>query len=200
MSGTHTETILIIDDDKAVRQGLSFFLEDLGYRILSAENGRVGVDLFECQNVDLVLVDLRMPEMDGLEVLDRISQNNPYTPLIVLTGATTISDAINAMKHGAWDYLVKPINDTSKLVDAIENGLSKARLKKEQFLKKVQEALDGMKMLKGIIPMCSFCKKIHDTDNNWEDIDVYIANNSQAIVSHGCCPECRKKYYPEFID
>jgi DNA-binding NtrC family response regulator len=199
MSGTQKETILIIDDDKVVRQGLSFFLEDFGYHILTAENGRVGVDLFERQEVDLVLVDLRMPEMGGLEVLDRITQNSPYTPLIVLTGATMISDAIDAMKHGAWDYLVKPINDSSQLTDAIENGLSKARLKKEQFLKKVQEALDGIKMLKGIIPMCSFCKKIRDTDNNWEDIDVYIVKNSQAIVSHSLCPACAKKHYPEIF-
>jgi DNA-binding NtrC family response regulator len=199
MSGTQKETILIIDDDRVVRQGISFFLEDFGYHILTAENGRVGVDLFERQEVDLVLVDLRMPEMGGLEVLDRITQNSPYTPLIVLTGATMISDAIDAMKHGAWDYLVKPINDSSQLTDAIENGLSKARLKKEQFLKKVQEALDGIKMLKGIIPMCSFCKKIRDTDNNWEDIDVYIVKNSQAIVSHSLCPACAKKHYPEIF-
>lgn len=200
MSGSHQNTILIIDDDEAVREGLSFFLEDFGYHIVTAENGRIGVDLFESQDVDLVLVDLRMPVMDGLEVLERISRNSPYIPLIVLTGAATISDTIDAMKHGAWNYMMKPINDTSKLINAIESGLEKSTVKKKHFFEGIQEALEGLKMLKGIIPMCSICKKIRDAENNWEEVDAYIVNHSQAEVSHSLCLECAKKQYPELFE
>lgn len=200
MNSTPQETILIIDDDQSVRQGLSFYLENFGYHILTAEDGRTGVDLFDSRDADLVLVDLSMPEMDGFEVLDRIACKSPYTPLIVITGAQMLKDAVEAMQHGAWDYLVKPINDTSKLSEAIENGLLKAHDKKEQFVNDVNQALGGLKMLKGVLPMCSFCKKIRVTQGVWENVDAYIAKNSQAKVSHTVCDECGKLHYSQFWD
>ena len=142
MTNTRQTTILIIDDDGAVRQSFADHLEDLDYRILTAENGRIGLEIFHREGADLVLVDLRMPEVDGLEVLARIRQTNPDTPLIVVSGTGVIADAVEALHRGAWDYMLKPIQDLSILTHAIENVLEKARLKQEN--RQYQEHLEQM--------------------------------------------------------
>ena len=123
--------ILIVDDENAIRQSFSDHLEDLGYQTLTAENGRIGLDLFDREQPHLVLVDLRMPEMDGLEVLSRISKDSPETPLIVASGTGVVRDAIEALHQGAWDYLLKPIDDLSVLSHAVSNALEKAWLQQE---------------------------------------------------------------------
>ncbi len=138
-SGT---TILIIEDEAVVRQSMADHLEDLLYRVLVAENGRVGLDVFEREKVDLVLVDLRMPEMGGLEVLGRIAQMDPELPMIVVSGTGLIDDAIGALHRGAWDYVLKPIKDFSVLIRAIDNALEKAQLKREN--RRYQQHLEQM--------------------------------------------------------
>lgn len=125
------KTILIIDDEQAIRQSFADCLEDYNYLTITAENGRVGLEKFERSNVDLVLVDLRMPEVDGLEVLDKISDISPDTPLIVISGTGVISDAVEALRRGAWDYLLKPVDDFSILIHSVQNVLEKADLQKE---------------------------------------------------------------------
>lgn len=194
------ETILVIDDEAAIRESLRAYLEDLDYHIVTAEDGRAGIELFEQEEIDLVLVDLRMPEMDGLEVLGHLTRTSPHTPLIVVTGAGLIGDAIAALKRGAWDYLLKPIDNISVLAHAVENGLERARLKRQRFEEELQEACGRMKTLNGIIAMCSFCKKIRDVDGSWADVDSYIAKYTQADVSHSICPACIPKHYPEYND
>lgn len=135
-------TILIIDDDLAVRQSLAFFLEDQDYLTFQAENGRIGLEIFNRENIDLILVDLYMPEVDGLEVLARMDQISPNTPIIVISGAGEVSSAIKALHNGAWDYLLKPIKNFSLLTHAINNSLEKARLIQENM--KYQKNLEKM--------------------------------------------------------
>ncbi|MCF8128161.1 MAG: response regulator [Deltaproteobacteria bacterium] len=142
MTKKHRTTILIIDDDAAVRQSFVDYLEDLDYRILTAENGRIGLEVFEGENTDLVLVDLRMPEVDGLEVLAHIRKTSPDTPLIVVSGTGVIADAVEALRRGAWDYMLKPVEDLTVLSYAIKNALEKARLKQEN--RRYQEHLEQM--------------------------------------------------------
>jgi len=125
--------ILVIDDEKAIRDSFSAHLEDCGYDILTAENGREGLELFKNEQPDLVIADLRMPEIDGIQVLETISQQSPLTPLIVASGTGMINDAVEALHCGAWDYLLKPIQDLSMLTHAVEAALEKARLKKENL-------------------------------------------------------------------
>lgn len=123
--------ILIIDDEKAIRDSFGAHLEDCGYEILTAEDGRVGLSLYEEEQPDLVLVDLRMPEVDGLQVLERIRRASPLTPLIVASGTGVIADAVEALHCGAWDYLLKPIEDLSMLTHAVQAALEKGVLKRE---------------------------------------------------------------------
>lgn len=120
--------ILTIEDDASVRFSISNFLEDYDYKVVQAENGREGLEIIKSQPVNLVLVDLRMPEMDGLEVLAAVHELNENLPVIVISGTGNISDVVEALRLGAWDYLLKPINDMNMLHHAIEKGLERARL------------------------------------------------------------------------
>ncbi len=124
-------TVLTIEDEPMVRQSMAAYLADRGYAVVEAENGRAGVEAFRHQRPDIILADLRMPELDGLGVLEIVSRESPRTPMIVVSGAGLIADAIEALHRGAWDYLVKPIEDLAILVHAIEKALERARLIRE---------------------------------------------------------------------
>lgn len=126
MEETKTRKILTVDDDEFVREILAAYLEDSGYEVLQAENGRLGLETFRSQKPDLVMLDLRMPEMDGLEVLGYITQESPDTPVILVSGMGTIGDAIKALKLGAWDYIAKPIHDMGVLEHAVNKALERA--------------------------------------------------------------------------
>ncbi len=141
MSNEKTSVILIIEDDASIRRSFRNFLMDNDYEILEAENGRVGLDVFEREAPDLVLVDLRMPEVDGLEVLARVREYSPDTPVIVVSGAGEIYDAVETLRLGAWDYLIKPIVDMSVLRHAVEKALERADLIREN--RKYQEHLEA---------------------------------------------------------
>lgn len=121
-------TILTIDDEAAIRESFHLYLEDYGYKVLEAENGRVGIELFESHNPDLVLVDLRMPEVDGLQVLNHVVSHSPDTPIIVVSGTGVIDDAIQALRLGAWDYMLKPVQDLSVVLYAVKRNLERSRL------------------------------------------------------------------------
>ena len=123
--------ILTIDDECAVRESIRRYLEDCGYRVLEAENGRTGLEILERDPPDLVLLDLRMPEVDGLKVLARVAETLPDTPVIVCSGTGAVGDLVDALRLGAWDYVLKPIGDLSVLVHVIEKSLERARLIRE---------------------------------------------------------------------
>lgn len=131
MNTANQPVILIIDDEPAIRQSYADYLEDKNYITLTAENGKQGLNIFSREKIDLVLIDLRMPEIDGLTVLSKINQTSPEIPLIVASGTGIVGDAIEALHHGAWDYLLKPIEDFSILDHTITSALDKARLQKE---------------------------------------------------------------------
>ena len=123
--------ILTIEDEQAVRESIVAYLEDSGFEMLQAENGRRGIELVERERPDLVLCDLRMPEVDGLQVLANVTQEQPETPVIIVSGTGVIADAIEALKLGAWDFITKPIEDMAVLEHAVLKSLERARLLRE---------------------------------------------------------------------
>jgi len=123
--------ILIIDDESAIRDSFSEYLEDEGYQVQTAADGDQGLKLIESNPPDMVLTDLRMPHTDGLEVLKRGKDITRNIPFIVISGTGEISDIVGAIRAGAWDYITKPLNDLGFLKHQVEKNLEKSWLKKE---------------------------------------------------------------------
>ena len=139
-SDTKKSVILTIDDEKHIRDSFKFFLEDNNYKILEAENGKDGLELYEKENPDLILVDLHMPVVDGFTVLREITKKSPDLPIIVVSGNGIIGDVVKAVHIGAWDYILKPVEDFSVLLHSVEKGLERVRLLKEN--REYQENLE----------------------------------------------------------
>lgn len=123
--------LLLIDDDEVVRASLAAYLEDSGFQVLQAGNGLQGLEVFEREQPDLIICDLRMPQIDGLELIRRISQINSEMPVIVVSGAGVMSDAVEALRLGAADYLIKPLEDLAVLEHSVHRALDRFRLRLE---------------------------------------------------------------------
>ncbi|MDF3868151.1 SpoIIE family protein phosphatase [Pseudomonas denitrificans (nom. rej.)] len=124
-------SLLIIDDDDVVRESLAAYLEDSGFKVTQATNGLEGLKVFEHELPDLVICDLRMPQMDGLELIRRVTEMAVETPVIVLSGAGVMSDAVEALRLGAADYLIKPLEDLAVLEHSVRRALDRAFLRSE---------------------------------------------------------------------
>lgn len=123
--------LLLIDDDEVVRASLAAYLEDSGFQVLQAGNGLQGLEVFEREQPDLIICDLRMPQIDGLELIRRISQINSEMPVIVVSGAGVMSDAVEALRLGAADYLIKPLEDLAVLEHSVHRAMDRSRLRLE---------------------------------------------------------------------
>jgi signal transduction histidine kinase len=123
--------ILTIEDESSIRDSFCSYLEDFGYAVIEAVDGVSGLDAFQTHAPDLVLLDLRMPGMGGIDVLCRIREVAPDTPVIIISGTGRIEDVVEALRRGAQDYLLKPVEDLSILMHAVEQALERARLIRE---------------------------------------------------------------------
>lgn len=123
--------ILVIDDERLVLEVMAAFLEDCGFTVLQATDGSAGLALIAQEQPDLVMCDLRMPGIDGLEVLEEVTHHYPELPILMVSGLGGMNDAIQALKLGAWDYVTKPIEDMEVLEHAVNRALERARLLRE---------------------------------------------------------------------
>ncbi|HEY1027893.1 MAG TPA: two-component system response regulator RssB [Pseudomonas sp.] len=124
-------TLLIIDDDDVVRVSLAAYLEDSGFKVLQATNGLQGLEIFQQESPDLMICDLRMPQVDGLELIRRINALGVEVPVIVVSGAGVMNDAVEALRLGAADYLIKPLEDLAVLEHSVRRALDRSRLRVE---------------------------------------------------------------------
>lgn len=127
----NTATILVIDDELVIRDSFRDYLEDYGFTVRTAENGKKGLELLEEEAIDIVMTDLRMPELDGLAVLRSCSEYNPDMPVIVVSGTGRIQDVVEALHVGAWDYLLKPIEDMTVLLHIVNKAVSRVEMLRE---------------------------------------------------------------------
>ena len=154
--------ILIIDDEKNIREGLSASLEMEGYNTVLAENGKEGLELFAKGDIDLVITDLRMPQVTGEEVLEKIISGSPGIPVIVLTGHGSIDTAVEAMRKGAYDFLTKPLN-LDRLTLIVKRALQGRELTlQHRLLQEELQELQGKKVFESIIGKSSQMQKVFD--------------------------------------
>src|SRR6185503_9342785 len=135
--------VLIIDDHDTVREGLELLLRRRGHRTLSAEGGQRGLDLLQEEGADLVITDLRMANVDGMEVLRRVKERSPGTDVLVLTAYGTLETAVEAMKLGATDFITKPFSTEEfavKIDRILKDREERERLRKENLALRVENA------------------------------------------------------------
>ncbi len=142
MNITKAVKILVIDDDVHIRDSVKNFLEDYNYQVIEAENGQKGLECFEFYSPDIVLCELRMPKMDGFEVLKNLVTKSPESPVIIVSSASNLSDTVEALRIGAWDYIIKPIQDMTVLLHSIQKALERYSFIKEKeiYRKELEEA------------------------------------------------------------
>lgn len=133
-------TLLLIDDDIHVRRSIRAYFEDMEFGVLEAETGKQGLGIFREESPDVVLLDLRMPEMGGLQLLSMFREIDPETPVIIVSGTGVMQDAISALRLGATDFVTKPIMDLSLLGHCVDHALEGARLRREN--KRYREELE----------------------------------------------------------
>lgn len=208
MKNQLAKNILIVEDDFLVSKNIESILKAKGYNIVDiAPNGEKGISLTLHHRPDVVLMDINLPELDGLEATRQIQASCP-TPVIILTGYESNDLIHKASEYGASAFLTKPpsgeeIDRTIIFAMARHLDLMKInRLNKELESEKaaLQKALEENKILRGILPVCSCCNNVRTNENSWERIDSYIQNNTNALISHGICPDCKKKYYSNIFD
>jgi diguanylate cyclase (GGDEF)-like protein/PAS domain S-box-containing protein len=128
MINSQPRKLLTVDDEAAIRDCIAAFFEDLGFLVSQAEDGLDALDLIRRNRPDIILTDLRMPRMDGLELIAAVMSEFDNLPIIVISGTGVLADAIDALRRGAWDYLTKPIQDLGELEIIVQRSLERARL------------------------------------------------------------------------
>ncbi len=196
--------ILIADDDITSRTLLSAVLRKNGHEIVEARDGVEALAALLREDAPRVgVLDWVMPEIDGVEVCRRVRAREPERPpyLIMLTTRGGKTDIATGLRAGANDYIAKPFNAV-ELAARIEVGCRYVTLE-DRFAAKVrelQEALAQIKTLSGIVPICSHCKMIRDDAGYWNQVEAFVASHTEARFTHGICPECMAKLYPEYVD
>jgi len=201
----HDVSVLYVEDDSAAREEIILFLGHLVRDVTTAANGRDGLDLYRQKQFDLIVTDIRMPDMDGLQMARAVREIFKGTPIIVTTAHSDSSFMMDAIDIGIDQYVVKPINmkklagAIGKSVEVIEYRRAHKRYlaERETLIADLQKALAENKILYGILSICSVCKKIKDNDGTWKQMEAYIHEHSEADFSHGYCPECAKKVMEE---
>jgi phosphoserine phosphatase RsbU/P len=193
--------ILIAEDDATSRSILEIFLSKWGHEVLTACDGRDALDILLQKDAPrLAVMDWMMPEIDGLEVVNHVRKMNPDNPpyIILLTAKSTKSDIIAGLEAGADDYMSKPF-DPGELRTRIRAGQRIISMQSSLSAKieELHQAMSQIKTLKGLLPICSFCKKIRDDQGYWNQLENYISEHTNADFSHGICPECLEEHFPE---
>lgn len=196
--------ILIAEDEPVSRSILSAMLGKCGYDVVETEDGESALERLLDEDVPkLAIIDWQMPGMDGLEVIRRIREarddHRPY--ILMLTARDEKADIIAGLDAGADDYLTKPF-DPGELQSRIAVGqrLIEMQDRLDAKIEELRDALDHVETLRGILPICCFCKKIRDDKGYWNQVEAYMSSHSDLEFSHGICPECMKKHYPEVYE
>jgi sigma-B regulation protein RsbU (phosphoserine phosphatase) len=186
--------VLIAEDDPISRRLLQSALLDWGYEPVVVADGLAGWEALQGQDApNLAILDWCMPELDGLEVCRRAraKQTEQSVYLILLTARDSRSDVVAGLQAGANDYVTKPF-DREELRSRIAVGCQVVALQQSlaKRVRELEEALSHVKQLRGILPICAYCKKVRNDSNYWQQVESYLLEHSELMLSHGICPDC----------
>ena len=174
--------ILLAEDDNVSRKLLSRLLINLGHTVIEAENGLAGWSKWLEHKCSIVISDWIMPDMTGIELCQKIrtTDQTRYTYIIMLTGMSGRDNYNKAMDAGVDDFMIKPF----------DRDLIYTRIRVAERILNLQQEVST---LSGLLPICSYCKKIRDDNKYWQRVESYLEKISDLKFSHGVCPDCYEK-------
>ncbi len=195
--------ILVVDDLPQNRILLKKILTSHGYRFQAAEDGEAALSRVVEQMPDLILLDIVMPGMDGYQTCESLKSDPRFAaiPIIFLSALEEVLDKVKGFSVGGVDYITKPFL-ADEVIARIRTHLTIAELR-QQLQAKVEElehALEHVKTLNGLLPICAYCKNVRDDEGYWQQVEVYIRDHSSLQFSHGICPKCVEKHFPGMLD
>lgn len=190
-------TVLLADDDKLTLNVLHDVLVEAGYDVITATDGEQAWKKLQESTFQVAILDWIMPGIEGVELCRRAHANpklaNRY--LILLTGKSKAEDVVVGLQAGASDYLRKPF-EHAELLARVEVGVRFMELQRklEDRVQELEQALKQVHRLEGLLPICSYCKRIRNEQDYWERVDEYIAQHANVRFSHNICPDCYGKH------
>lgn len=186
--------LLIAEDDAISRRMLEITCQSWGFDVLAVEDGEAAWRVLQADDAPpLALLDWMMPGMEGVEVIRRVRSRNSPQPayMILLTARSSRDDIVRGLLATADDYVTKPF-DRQELHARLQAGRRIVRLQIDLAAKvaDLEAALGRVKKLQGLLPICSYCKRIRNDGNYWQRVESYIAEHSEAEFTHGVCPHC----------
>ena len=185
--------ILIAEDDPVSRCFLEATLVKSGYQVTVTCDGHQAWEALQHDAPAIAILDWMMPGIDGVEVCRRARAIQSPTPtyLILLTAKSEKGDIVQGLDAGADDYVTKPF-DRRELHARINVGLRVSELQRNlaDRITDLETALTRVRQLQGLLPICSYCKKVRDDQNYWQQVDSYISKHSEVEFSHSICPTC----------
>jgi CheY-like chemotaxis protein len=186
--------ILIAEDERVSRRLLEITLSSWGHEVVVTEQGEKAWAILQQEEApSLAILDWMMPGMDGIEICRRVRQreNSSHTYIILLTAKSSKANIVEGLIAGANDYVTKPF-DRDELRARVNVGETVLDLQQKLAgrVMELEEALAQVRVLQGILPICSYCKHVRDDQDYWQSVECYISEHSEAKFSHGICPQC----------
>lgn len=201
MNGAELRILLVDDDedDYIITEALLSEIEGQSFDLTWVSSYDAALDTIKRNQHDVYLLDYRLGEHNGLDLLRKVVAEGCTAPMILLTGQGDHDVDVEATKAGAMDYLVKGRIDAAMLERSIRYAVERNRIERqlENTVNELEDALNKINTLSGLLPICSHCKSIRDDGGYWNRLETYIANHSDAEFSHSLCPNCLKQYYPD---
>lgn len=196
--------ILIAEDDKVTRMRLERTLGGWGFDVAAVGDGQAAWERLCSEDPPrLCIIDWLMPAMEGPELCRRVREKFPeeYFYLIILSAQQGVDNLIEGLGAGADDYVTKPFIGR-ELRSRIDVGVRVIGLERMLANKvhQLEVALEDVKQLRGLLPICSYCNKIRNDDDYWEQVDSYITRHSDVEFSHSICPSCYEKHVQPMLD
>jgi phosphoserine phosphatase RsbU/P len=185
--------ILVADDDRVTMAMLTSILRKWPFDVIAAADGGTAWDMLREHRPPMAILNWMMPTIDGPALCQRVRQDPAIagTYIILLTSRDSTDDLIAGLDAGADDYVTKPF-DRGELSARVRVGTRVANLQHhlQDKIGELQRAFGTITQLEGLLPICSYCKRIRSENNEWNQVETYIQARSKAEFSHGICPSC----------